>query len=199
MIDKKAEIYRCGKELFEEKGFKDTNVAEIMRKAGFATGSFYRYYPSKDHLFMAIYNEENVRLKKHIIAALNLNGDPMTVMQEMMLANYRGMQENPILREWYNQDVFHKIEQNFRESNAMENVDFLYDDFIEIIRQWQLEGRMRADMDAEMIMAIIGAMINVDLHKDEVGLQYFPKLMDYLGEFIMRGLTDSGGDRENDE
>ena len=48
MTDKKAEIFRCGKALFEEKGFKDTNVAEIMRRAGYATGSFYRYYPSKD-------------------------------------------------------------------------------------------------------------------------------------------------------
>jgi AcrR family transcriptional regulator len=57
-MDKKAEIYRCAKELFEKKGFKNTNVAEIMQAAGFATGTFYNYFKSKDQLFMEIYSDE---------------------------------------------------------------------------------------------------------------------------------------------
>lgn len=194
MKDKKAEIFRCGKALFEEKGFKDTNVAEIMKRAGCATGSFYRYYPSKDHLFMEIYNQENVALKKRIVEAVDIQGEPMAVMQEMMTINLAGMKENPILREWYNRETFYKIERGFRESGGMENVDFLYDSFIEVVRTWQREGRMRNDVDAEMIMAIFTAFINIDLHKEEIGVQYFPKLMDILGAFIMQGLAgDNGG------
>lgn len=41
-----------------------------------------------------------------------------------------------------------------------------------------------------MVMAIFSAIINIDLHKDEIGLQYFPQLMDYLTDFIMKGLTE---------
>lgn len=193
MADKKAEIFRCGKALFEEKGFKDTNVAEIMRKAGYATGSFYRYYPSKDHLFMEIYNRENVALKQRIVASVDVRGEPMAVMREMMAMNLAGMKENPILREWYNRETFYKIERNFRDTGAMENVDFLYDVFIGVVRIWQEEGRMRGDIDAEMIMAIFTAFINVDLHKEEIGVRYFPKLMEYMGAFIMRGLMDETG------
>ncbi len=199
MIDKKAEILRCGRELFAEKGFKDTNVAEIMQRAGFATGSFYRYYPSKDHLFMDIYNRENVALKKRIMAEVDLGGDPLTVMRDVMRLNYKGMSVNPILKEWYNRDVFSKIERNFRESNAIENVDFLYDDFTEIVRNWQRQGRIRGDIGAEMVMAIIGAMVNVDLHKEEIGLQFFPELMERLRDFIMAGLTAGTGRGEGGE
>ena len=44
-------------------------------------------------------------------------------MKEMMLLNYRGMNSNPILKEWYNREVFHKIERNFREK-GLDSVDF---------------------------------------------------------------------------
>ena len=63
MVDKKAKILDCGKELFSTQGFKDTSVADITKKAGIATGTFYLYYPSKDELFMEIYLEENEKLK----------------------------------------------------------------------------------------------------------------------------------------
>ncbi|MBN1778073.1 MAG: TetR/AcrR family transcriptional regulator [Clostridiales bacterium] len=189
MIDKKVEIFRCGRALFAKKGYKDTNVAEIMKAAGFATGSFYRYYPSKDHLFMDIYNQENVALKKRIMQDVDIDAEPMLVMQELMGKNLAGMKENPILREWYNRDTFYKIERSFRETNAIENVDFVYDIYIEAVRYWQEKGRMRDDIGAEMIMAIFSALINIDFHKEEIGVRYFPEVMEHLGVFIMQGLA----------
>ncbi len=41
-----------------------------------------------------------------------------------------------------------------------------------------------------MIMAIFGAIVNIDMHKDEIGLQYFPQLQGYISEFVMKGLLD---------
>jgi len=102
-----------------------------------ATGTFYNYYPSKDKLFMEIYNEENVKLKKSIMKSIDLEADPINVMKEMMFLNLQGMNSNPILREWYNRDVFNKIEQSYREENGHEFVAFLYDNFIEIVKKWQ--------------------------------------------------------------
>ena len=198
MADKKAEIYRCARELFVEKGFKDTSVAEIMQQAGYATGSYYRYYPSKDHLFMEIYNVENVALKQEILAAVDIHAAPMDVMRELMMKNLTGMRANPILREWYNRDSFARIERAFRETNAIGNVDFFVDGFTEVVRVWQKEGRMRSDIGAEMIVAIFSAFVNIDLHKEEIGVRFFPELMDHIGAFIMQGLTlpDGSGDAD---
>lgn len=188
MIDKKAEIARCGKELFNSRGFKDTNVAEITKMAGMATGTFYNYYTSKDKLFMEIFLEENVRLKQKILESIDLDQDPMNVVMKMLVLNYEGMSANPILKEWYNRDVFSKIERNYREENGLEHVDFLYDAFIVVVKKWQREGKMRNDIDAEMVMAIFNAVINVDAHKEEIGLKYFPNVMEYLSRFVMKGL-----------
>ncbi len=188
MRDKKEEIRRCGKELFSLKGYKDTNVADITKMAGMATGTFYNYYSSKDKLFMDIFLEENVKLKKRIMESIDMEGDPAVIIMETITKNLEGMSEDPILRQWYNREAFGRIEQSYREENGLEHVDFLYDSFIELVRQWQAQGKMRGDIDAEMIMAIFAALINIDTHKEEIGLKYFPEVQEHLTGFVMKGL-----------
>ena len=188
MVDKKADILNCGRVLFSTKGFKDTNISEITKMSGMATGTFYNYYPSKDKLFMDIFLDENAKLKKSILESIHLDANPMEVMKEMMFLNEKGMSSNPILKEWYNRDVFSRIEQSYREENGIDSVEFLYDSFIEVVKKWQSEKKLRSDIDAELIMAIFSSIINIDTHKEEIGLKYFPQVLDHVAEFIMKGL-----------
>lgn len=190
MGDKKADIYNSGRELFCSKGFKDTNVSDITKMASIGVGTFYNYYSSKEKLFLEIFLEENVKLKKSIIKSIDMNEEPIKVVKEVLSLNISGMNSNPILREWYNRDVFSKLEQNYREENGIKYVDFLYNSFVELIKKWQAEGKIRNDIDYELIMAIFTSIINIDTHKEEIGLHYFPQVIDYLVEFIMKGLTD---------
>ncbi len=191
MSDKRKQIYKCAKELFSNKGFKDTGVTDITKIAGMAAGTFYLYYTSKDSLFMEIFLDENEKLKRSIINSVNLDGDPAKVIKEIMLFNYRGMSENPILRQWYDRDAFDKLERKYREENGIEHSGFVYDIFIDVVKKWQAEGKMRSDIDSEMIMAIFGALINIDTHKEEIGLKYFPDVMDHMADFILKGLTEN--------
>lgn len=188
----KTDLFHCGKELFGRKGFKDTNVSDITKSVGIGTGTFYNYYSSKEELFMAIFMEENEKLKKKIMKSIDLEQDPLSLVKELMLLNLNGMKSNPILKEWYNKDVFGKIEQKFREEKGLDHLDFMYHDFLEIIIKWQADGKMRKDIDTGMIMAIFTAIITVETHKEEIGLQYFPQVLDYLTEFTMKGLADGG-------
>jgi len=190
MEDKKADIFNCGKELFSSKGFKDTNVSDITKMVGIAVGTFYNYYSSKEKLFMDIYQDENVMLKQSIMKSVDFDEDPVKIIKKLLSLNISGMNSNPILREWYNRDVFSKIEQQYREENGVAKYDFVYNSFAEVIIKWQSEGKIRKDINSELIMAFFTALINIDTHKEEIGLQYFPHIMDYIAEFIMKGLMD---------
>ena len=190
MEDKKAQIHDCAKELFSLNGFKDTNVAQITKKAGMAVGTFYLYYPSKEKLFMEILLEENTKMNQHMFASLDLTQDPLTVIRHTLALNVSGMKANPILREWYNKAVFDKIEQVYREENGIDAIDFLYDSFLTLVEQWQAEGKMRRDIDSKMIMMLFAAIINIDTHKEEIGLEYFPMLLEIMTELVVTSLTD---------
>jgi AcrR family transcriptional regulator len=192
-MDKKETIRSCGKELFSANGFKDTNVADITKKAGVATGTFYLYYASKEKLFMDIYMEENKKLKKAIMAEVDADGEPLQVILDVMQRNIEGMQSNPILKEWFNKEIFNKIEEHFVAESGLENVDFMYATFLELIQKWQSQGKMRADVNPEMIMALFSVVVIIDMHKEEIGMQYFPKIQEYLAEFIVKGLSGTAG------
>lgn len=189
MKDTKTILFNCGKELFSRNGFKDTNVSDITKTSGIGTGTFYNYYSSKEELFMEIYLEENEKLKKKIMKSVNMDQNPGSVVKELMLLNLKGMKSNPILKEWYNKEVSVKIENYFREQKGLNRLDFMYQDFFEIIKKWQEEGKIRNDIDSTMIMAIFTSIITIEIHKEEIGLQYFPEILDYLTDFTMKGLT----------
>ena len=190
MTDKKQQLYQAAKALFSEKGFKETNVSAITKAANMAVGTFYLNYSSKEQLFLEIFKDENTALKQRCLQALDYNRSPKEIILQMLQLNREGIAENPILREWYQSEEFRKIEQTYREEHVIESMDFLYDAFLVLVRRWQDEGKMRTDIDSRMIMMIFAAIINVDTHKDEIGMEFFPELLERMTELVLIGLME---------
>jgi AcrR family transcriptional regulator len=191
LTDKKADIFSAGRELFYSKGFKDTNVSDIAKMAGIAVGSFYKYYSSKEKLFLEIYIKENEDQKLRMMGSININDDPVLLVTKMVSQNVNEMNSNRILSEWYNKDLFSKLEQSFIDEGGKKNLDeFMNNGKTELIKLWKAEGKIRTDLTDEMISAILDSVLYIDMHKTEIGIKYFPQLMVYIAEFIMKGLTD---------
>jgi len=53
-IEKKNKIIEAGTQLFTEKGYHNTNTAEIAAKAGVATGTVYSYFKDKKAILMEV-------------------------------------------------------------------------------------------------------------------------------------------------
>lgn len=190
MPDKKTLIYQCAKEVFSKKGFKDASIAEITAQAGLAVGTFYRYYPSKEKLFMEMFLDENAALKRRCLESLDPSGSPKQVVTAMLALNAEGTMANPILRQWYDKQVFTRIERLFREEMGLDTVDFLYDAFHELVKGWQQTKKMRQDIDSRMIMMMFAAIINLDVHKEELGLEWFPRLQLLMTDLLLDSLTE---------
>lgn len=189
-MEKKQLLYDTAKALFVEKGFKDTNISAITKAAHVAVGTFYLYFSSKEQLFMEIFREENALLKQRCLSALDLSQPPLAIIRQMMALNQEGIQSSPILREWYRSEEFRKIEKTYREEHAIDSLNFLYDAFLDLVRRWQAEGKMRTDIDSNMIMMMFAALVNIDTHKDEIGMEYFPELLSVMTELLLQSLTE---------
>ena len=191
MSDKKTDIFNCGRELFYSKGFKDTNISDITKMLGIGVGTFYNYYASKEKLFFEIYFKENDKLKKCIMESLNLNDDPVTLVKEFVTQNLNAMNSNLILKEWYNRDldISSQLEQNYSDENRKSD-DYSRIFYGELLKKWKDEGKIRADIDNELLLAFFNSLAYIDCHKKDIGIQHFPQIIEYLVEFIMKGLTN---------
>lgn len=190
-MDKKADIFNAGRELFCSKGFKDTNVSEIAKLAGIGVGTFYNYYSSKEELFLEAFLKENEDLKERLYESVDLNDDPVTFVTKFLTKNITEMNSNLILKEWYNRELFSKLEQYFYKQDGLRRIDeLLQSGRLELVRQWKAEGKMRNDIDDDMVCAIFDAIPYIDIHKSDIGVQYYPQILYYITEFVMKGLTD---------
>ncbi len=190
--DTKKEIFSCGKELFSLHGFKNTNVSDITGAVGIGIGKFYKYYSSKEQLFIEIFLSENTKLKKHIMKYIDPKDDPVKAIKQIVVMNLEGMKSNPILKEWYNRDFFTKLEKEFYKQGGIEKglEDVINDDTFKVFATWKKEGEIRKDLDDAFIRALFQAIFYIDIHKMEIGIEYFPKIMEYITEAVMKLLTD---------
>jgi AcrR family transcriptional regulator len=191
LIDKKADTLNSGRELFYSKGFKYTKVSDIAKKAGIGVGTFYNYYSSKEKLFLEVYIKESEDIKKRILESIDLNEDPVTLVTKLVTQNISALNSNLILKEWYNRNLFREQEQYFYEQSGLESIDeFIYSGKAELNKKWKTEGKIRNDLNDELISAIFNSILYIDIHKSEIGIQHFPQILHYITEYIMKGLTD---------
>jgi AcrR family transcriptional regulator len=191
LIDKKADTLNSGRELFYSKGFKYTKVSDIAKQAGIGVGTFYNYYSSKEKLFLEVYIKESEDIKKRILESIDLNEDPVTLVTKLVTQNISALNSNLILKEWYNRNLFREQEQYFYEQSGLESIDeFIYSGKAELNKKWKTEGKIRNDLNDELISAIFNSILYIDIHKSEIGIQHFPQILHYITEYIMKGLTD---------
>lgn len=191
MKQSKNDILINARDLFYSKGFKQTSVLDITQKTGIAVGSFYKFYKSKEEVFLDIFMKETLQLKQELMAKVDIDRDPVVVVKELILKLFTGIQENPILREWYNRDVYYKLEKYIQKQDGTNSLEdnYSYNLFIGIINKWQKEGKFRTDIDSDMILNILNIFQYIDMHKKDIGESYFPQLMEYVIEFVVKGLS----------
>lgn len=55
---------------FGDRGFHETSISEITRRAGVALGSFYTYFDSKDAVFRALVRDMSDQVRDHVAPAI---------------------------------------------------------------------------------------------------------------------------------
>lgn len=69
-------LFRAALQLFAEKGFAETTVEDITEAADVGKGTFFNYFPSKDHILLA-FGEMQLGKLEAMIAAWRTSGEPI--------------------------------------------------------------------------------------------------------------------------
>lgn len=62
----KKKIHKVAMQLMTKKGFNNTTIAEICKKAKVSVGTFYLYFQSKEDIFLDIYHKADVYFKDEV-------------------------------------------------------------------------------------------------------------------------------------
>jgi AcrR family transcriptional regulator len=75
-VETRERLFHAALKLFGQKGFADTTVEDITEAADVGKGTFFNYFPSKDHLLLA-FGEMQLGKLESAIALARSSGEPM--------------------------------------------------------------------------------------------------------------------------
>ncbi|MFA5988176.1 MAG: TetR/AcrR family transcriptional regulator [Sphingomonas sp.] len=70
---------------FGERGFHETSISEITRRAGVALGSFYTYFDSKDAVFRALVRDMSNQVRDHVAPKIRAATDQINAERAGLL------------------------------------------------------------------------------------------------------------------
>ena len=90
-----------GERLFTSYGIKKVSIDEIVHAAGIAKGSFYSFYPSKEHLYMDIAGNLQLKMWSEMDEFLNENRSlpPRELCKRCFLWMFSELQRYPMLKQ----------------------------------------------------------------------------------------------------
>src|SRR6266478_8636476 len=61
-LERENRILAAARRLFDRRGYLNTSMEDVARRAGLAVGTLYNYFPSKDRLLIALSRIDTERL-----------------------------------------------------------------------------------------------------------------------------------------
>ncbi|WP_413627966.1 TetR/AcrR family transcriptional regulator [Fructilactobacillus vespulae] len=120
----KKELIKIATEVFNKYGYKNTKLTDITSAAGIATGSFYNHFNSKESIFIAVYEQENEKLRNALEKQMLNSPNLVDAVLEMMDTILKKEKNNQILIAWYQPKIGPKLHEFYQNKINNENYHF---------------------------------------------------------------------------
>ena len=195
------DLLDAGRELFARYGLEKTTVAELTDAVGIGTSTFYRFFDSKEDLYVAVLEAEGEAVARRLEGAgLDEVDDPREAVERFLTLLLEEVEANPLVRRLVvepgtRERLRRSRSEAERAADREADVRFvrsLLDPFVEA-------GRVRGD-DPELVANAVAAVPYLALHREEIGEERYPEVMRFVVETFARGLAADGyGDDDDDE
>jgi AcrR family transcriptional regulator len=180
----RRELLRRGREHFARYGLKKTSVDDLARLTGIAKGSFYKFFPSKEALFMAIHVESEQKLRVELLRHIEDIQDPAEKLRTFLKDSFALMEKDPVLLTVLQRGSIDNL-SDFMASGPYEehfkhNMDFMTD----LVKTWQREGVIRA-LDPEVVSNLLGSLFFVFMQRAAIGEKMYTEMTDMMVEALV--------------
>ncbi|HEY2443048.1 MAG TPA: TetR/AcrR family transcriptional regulator [Streptosporangiaceae bacterium] len=182
-------LLSAAEELFGERSYRYTTVAQICARAGMATGSFYAHFKSKAEIFAAVVRRINSDLR----AAMRAANEKAEGQREMERASFRAFFEMLTQRPWMDRIV--RESEFVAPSLYHEYYERLARGYARGVRHAQVAGQVDPRYDPEVIAYMytgIGNFIGMRWADWTAGGHVPDDVLDDVLAVLARGLPPAG-------
>lgn len=144
-------LYECAIELFQEKGYDNVSVDEIVKKAGMAKGTFYIYFGSKAAIITQMLQEYDDYY--NTVAARMDPGVPASERLELMVLSSCQFTKESIGMDLIRALYMEQLLPGRSEQDALNSNRALYRIIHELLAEGQRTGVYRDDFDVNQMGA----------------------------------------------
>lgn len=159
---KKARIIKAASQVFAEKGFSGTVMADIAVQAGIGKGTLYEYFESKEDLFFAVFEwftqESGAAAKVGISALGGSASERLEALSESLMHSWFEMKDLfTLVMEFWAASASSQMRGRFKKAFKEAYADFRQI-VSSLIRRGIEHGEFRLDVDPEAVAAaLVGA------------------------------------------
>ncbi len=165
--DRRLEFINAAEALFNEKGFENTSIDDIVARVGVAKGLFYYYFKSREELLGAIVDKILDEMEQIVVQATNKEG--LTAMQRLL--EMTSSSDKIRVRSGRLMKFFHEERnQALHLQLEVRSMKFLVPAMEAIIKQGVSEGIFNTPYPRETALALFG--IKGGIHHSNAGTDY---------------------------
>ena len=185
-MDKKAELLAEARQVFAEKGYKKTNISDITKRAGMAVGSFYKYYESKEAIFLEVYVVENNRIREETMQRVDWQGEPEAVVEQLFAVTFELISPNKILAEW-NKPGISQILHDYYNQDAGRAANAFHQFLIRTFSQ-RLQEKGFSQEEVAQLMKAYDLIYYIDMHVTEQDFPGYFESIETLVKYFLKGV-----------
>ncbi|MDC7239493.1 MAG: TetR/AcrR family transcriptional regulator [Spirochaetales bacterium] len=184
-----------GKKLFSSHGLKKTTVDDLVRATGIAKGSFYKFFPSKELLYMEIIEREEKELRLEMQGRFLAGEELDAVKIKAFFNGFIGyMETEPLFLKMFEEGAVELLMLKLPPEKVAEHMRNDEDWSESVIREWQEAGYLK-DMDRKVFAALMRSVFILFTQREAIGAGHFSAALDFLFESLAEKIISTGEGR----
>jgi len=181
-------LVEVGKAHFERFGPQKTSVAELAAEVGIAKGSFYLFFPSKEHLMMEILEELEGRTRDRLVASLRESDTaPKEVFKQVFRYGIEAFEAEPLASWFLDRGNIEYLARKVPPERLQQHVEG-DDAFVAgMVRGWVESGHMR-DVDPSVVAGLTKLPFLLLVNRELVSEDAFPQVLQVLVDALADAL-----------
>lgn len=182
-------LIEAGHTLFRKFGLQKTTISDLTNEVGIGRSTFYRFYDSKEDLYLAVLEAEGERVSQRLAEEdLEEVDDPQQVVEQFLYFVFEEIETNPLVRQLIVSGELDRLrnhrteaEREVERQEEIETIRAFLDPFVE-------QDQLHED-DPELVASAIAAVPYLTLHEDDIGAERYTEVRDVVIQTFARGLV----------